>query len=220
MTKLIGQTPLPTDFGGWTYMVFDEAKTNKKHTLMVYKTPGDIKRHPRDVLVRVHSSCATSELFHANNCECREELEEAMKRIRKEGRGVIVYLDQEGAGNGISAKIKVYAKSFTWSSGKVVPVLDPKTGEHISLYSVYKKLGYLPEARSFGAAADMLKSIGVKSVRLLTNNPKKAEGLSACGISAKLASLHIKPKNKIVAEHLKAKARELGHKISARHYRV
>lgn len=212
--KFVGETPLPTEFGGWTYMIFKELPEGRIHTLMVF---GDCKSYSdvdlKDVLVRVHSACATSELFHATNCECREELEEAMKKIQKEGKGMVVYLDQEGAGNGLEAKVASYRLAFCWSKGEVVPVKD-SNGDDVSIYSAYKRLGFKAETRSFKVAADMLKSIGVKSVRLLTNNPSKVQGLEAEGITAIPVGLHIKPKNKIVARHLKAKAEELGHKIS------
>ncbi len=98
LITLIGKAPLPTDFGSWTYTIFKENSSGKIHTVLVHKRLEDIRNNPNNVLVRIHSSCASSELFHASNCECREELEEVMKRIRKEGRGIIVYLDQEGAG--------------------------------------------------------------------------------------------------------------------------
>jgi GTP cyclohydrolase II/3,4-dihydroxy 2-butanone 4-phosphate synthase/GTP cyclohydrolase II len=168
----------------------------------------------------VHSACASSELFHATNCECREELEESMKRIRKEGKGVLIYLDQEGAGNGLEAKVAAYGRAFAWKGGRVVAVKDPKTGEDLNVYAEYKKMGYGKESRSFKAAADMLKEMGIRSVRLLTNNPSKVKGLVDEGIRAVPVGLHIKPKNEIVAGNLKAKAKELGHRISKRHWTV
>ena len=212
---LIAQTPLPTEYGGWEYMVFGEnGVPNRIHTAVVYGPATKELRSGRNVLVRVHSACATSELFHASNCECREELEEAMRRIRKEGAGVVVYLDQEGAGNGIKAKVDAYKMAFRWK-GKtsVVPVKDARTGNIANIYDAYRKLGYGMETRSFRVAADILKSLGIKSVRLLTNNPSKISGLRDEGFGVVPVGLHIKPKNKIVAEHLNAKARLLGHKI-------
>ena len=219
--RLAGETPLPTEYGGWTYRVFEEPSSGKFHAMMVYGDAGKYSASDwKDVLVRVHSACASSELFHATNCECREELEEAMKRIRKEGKGVIIYLDQEGAGNGIAAKVAVYSRIFAWRGGKVVPMKDPKTGEELSMYATYKKLGYEMEKRSFKAAAEMLKERGIRSVRLLTNNPNKVRGLVDEGIRAVPVGLHIKPKNRIVASHLRAKANELGHNISKRHWKI
>ncbi len=218
--KLIGETPLPTEFGGWTYIVFEEVKTHKLHTLIVHKRLADITKHPNNVLVRIHSACASSELFHANNCECREELEEAMKRIKRNGRGIIVYLDQEGAGNGIAVKLMVYSKTFGWKNGQVVKKKDPKTKKNIDMYKIYEKLGYDKEARTFEVAAEMLKYVGVKSVRLMTNNPKKVECVEQYGIPATPMSIHIKPKNRIMSEHLRSKAVNLGHKIGNQHIKM
>ncbi len=216
----MGETPLPTEFGGWTYVVFEDAKTHKLHTLMVHKRLSDIAKNPNDVLVRVHSACASSELFHANNCECREELEESMRRIKRNGRGIVVYLDQEGAGNGIAAKLMVYSKSFGWKNGRVTRKKDPKTSKNIDMYKMYEQLGYRKEARTFEVAAEMLNYAGVKSVKLMTNNPNKVEGLEQRGIHATPVSIHIKPKNRIMSEHLRSKAANLGHKISGRHLKM
>lgn len=201
-------------------MVFEDTKTHKLHTLMIHKRPEDIAKHPDGVLVRVHSACASSELFHANNCECREELEEGMKRIKRNGMGIVVYLDHEGAGNGIAAKLMVYSKSFGWKNGQVVKKKDPKTSKSIDMYQMYEQLGYRKEARTFDVAAEMLKYAGVKSVKLMTNNPKKVEGLERCGIPSMPVSIHIKPKNRIMSEHLRSKAVNLGHKISGRHLKM
>jgi 3,4-dihydroxy 2-butanone 4-phosphate synthase/GTP cyclohydrolase II len=212
--RLLAQTPIPTEYGGWEYIVFSEnGVPNRFHTAVVYGPTAKELKSGRNVLARVHSACATSELFHASNCECREELEEAMRRIRKEGKGVLVYLDQEGAGNGIKAKIQAYGMAFRWKNNKVVPVKNARTGENMSIYEAYRKLGYGMETRSFKVAADILKNLGIRSVRLLTNNPSKVKGLQDEGIKAIPVGLHIKPKNKIVASHLSAKARLLGHKI-------
>ena len=195
-------------------MIFSEnGVPNRVHTAVVYGPNTRELKSGRNVLTRVHSACATSELFHASNCECREELEEAMRRIRKEGRGIIVYLDQEGAGNGIKAKIQAYSLAFRWKNGRVTQAKDKRTGKSISIYEAYRKLGYGMETRSFKVAADILKSLDISSVRLLTNNPSKIKGLQVEGINATPVELHIKPKNRIVAEHLNAKASLLGHNI-------
>lgn len=210
MLNIIGSTPLPTEFGDWTYSVFFDDAERKYHTMMIHKRPEDIKSHPEDVLVRVHSSCATSELFHAVNCECREELEEAMKRIQDEGRGILIYLDQEGGGNGIEAKIKAINIAYAWNNNKIIA----SAKKDMNAYAAYKSMGYSKESRTFGIAVEMLKIAGVRSVRLLTNNPSKIKGLEESGIKTVAVGIHIKPKNEFVAKHLKAKAEELGHNIS------
>ncbi len=217
IVELLASTPLPTEYGAWTYMVFGDYTTGEFHTAIVY---GDAKKSIRErgMLLRVHSSCATSELFHATNCECREELEEALKRIRKKGQGLVIYMNQEGAGNGIGPKIKAYSKSLVWKNGKVVEAKD-KHGKPISVYDGYKMLGYPPENRSLLAAAEILKFLGIKSVVLMTNNPKKIEELEKYGISVEPMGIHIKPKNEIVREHLRTKAEMLGHRISEKDIR-
>ncbi len=205
--ELLNSTPLPTDYGDWTYLVFGDYTTGREQTMMIY---GDFKRGSigdgRGVIVRIHSACATSEVFHSNNCECREELIEAMKRIKRAGRGIIVYLYQEGGGNGLSAKAAAYNNTFFWKNGKI-------RSKNISVYDSFRELKYKNENRSFTAAAEMLRQVGVKSVRLLTNNPKKIEGLKKYGFDVKPAGIHIKPKNTVIANHLRAKAKLLKHHI-------
>ncbi|HVC58659.1 MAG TPA: GTP cyclohydrolase II [Candidatus Acidoferrales bacterium] len=214
LVRLLAQTPLHTDFGDWTYMVFGDYATGKMHTVMVYgEVKGNRLKNSDKIIVRVHSSCATSEIFHSTNCECREELEEAMRRIRKAGRGIIVYLDQEGAGNGLVGKIRAYAMTVKWSSGKVA-ALNFKGAKPLSVYSAFKLLGYKSETRDFKSAAAMLKSLGVKSVKLMTNNPEKVRGLEDEGIKAIPYGIHIKPRDKVMAAHIRAKAEEMGHRIN------
>lgn len=212
LVKFLGSTPLPTDLGQWTYMAFGDYTTGEFHTAMIY---GEVKRsllRKGGMLLRVHSSCGTSELFHASNCECREELDEAMRRIRRVGRGMIIYMNQEGGGNGVVAKIAAYSKVFKWN-GRRIAVAKDGAGRRIGVYDAYKNLGYKQENRSFAVAAAILKYLGVKSVVLMTNNPKKIAGLENYGIRVKPEGLHIKPKNSIVKKHLREKARLLGHSI-------
>ncbi|MEM0154394.1 MAG: GTP cyclohydrolase II [Methanothrix sp.] len=211
IVKLLSSTPLPTEYGGFTYIVFGDLTNGQFHTMMIYGDAKKIKKNER-ILLRVHSACGTSELFHATNCECREELDEAMKRISKAKSGIVIYMNQEGAGNGITAKIKAYSNTFEWQNGKVVEKRN-KDGSPVSIYDAYKKLGYPQENRSFAASAAMLKAFGIRKVKLMTNNPKKIEGLKQYGIDVQPYSIHIKPKNGIVKRHLEAKAKLLGHKI-------
>ena len=212
LVEMLAQTPLHTKFGDWTYMVFGEYASGKLHTAMVYgRANGKKMRDGSEVLVRVHSSCATSELFHATNCECREELDEAMRRIRRNRGGIIIYLDQEGAGNGLVAKTMAYAMAFGWRNGRAVQ--RKRGGKPLSVYKAYKMLGYGDEARDFSAAAAMLKSIGVRSVRLMTNNMAKVDGLEKEGVKAVPYGIHIRPRDAAMAAHIRSKAEELGHRI-------
>ncbi len=215
-SKLLASTPLHTQFGNWTYLIFGDYTTGALHSALVY---GDYKNGSlgdgKNVLVRVHSKCETSELFHATNCECREELDKAMRQIRRKGRGVLVYLDQEGAGYGLAAKVKAYNMVFEWNKGRITERKD-KSGKPLSVYKAYLKMGLKNEGRSFMIAAEMLKSIGVNSVLLMTNNPNKVKGLEDEGIPTKPMGIHIKPKTEEMRHHLRAKAKELGHKIRER----
>ena len=214
IVKMLSNTPLPTEYGGFTYIVFGDLTNGQFHTMMIYGDASRIKKKER-FLLRVHSACATGELFHATNCECREELEEALKRISRAKSGIVIYMNQEGAGNGITAKIKAYSNAFEWKNGRVVE-RKKKDGSKVSIYDAYKKLGYPQENRSFAAAAAMLKEFGIRKVKLMTNNPKKVEGLKQYGIDVQPYSIHIRPKNNIMKRHLEAKAKQLGHRIETK----
>lgn len=170
----LGRAPLPTEFGDWTYVVFGDYTNGTHHELLAFGNVvngslGDGK----DLLVRMHSSCRTNEVYHAVNCECRQELHEAMRLIQQEGRGIILYLDQEGRGTGIAGKMAQLNGMFGWVDGHVEQKRDPQTGERIDTDRAYKEARYPSESRDFTIAGEMLHHMGVKSVRLLTNNPRK-----------------------------------------------
>lgn len=218
----LGRAPLPTEFGDWTYIIFGDLVHGKQHEVLVY---GDISkgapyRKYDDVLVRMHSSCRTSEIFHAVNCECREQLHSSMRLIQQEGRGIVIYLDQEGRGNGIVGKLSQLNKMFGWKKRKIDQKKDPQTGESIDTVKAYEESGYSSEARDFSVAGEILKTLGVRSVRLLTNNPQKIEGIESAGIEVMPVEIHIIPANEIIAGDLRSKARNLGHKISEKHWKI
>ena len=204
LIKELGRTPLPTEYGGVTYIVFGDYTTGGEHDAVVFGDPGRKKKTVP--LVRIHSSCRTSELFHAVNCECRQELELAMKTMEKEKAGIIIYLDQEGAGNGTAAKVAAYNNVFTWKKGRIASKKD--------IYRSYLDLGYPLENRNFEAAAEILKYLGFTSVRLMTNNPKKISGLESQGITVIQREIHVKPLNRIMKRHLKAKQKLMKHTIN------
>ncbi len=219
--KLLAESPLPTEYGDWTYLVFGDYTSGEIHEVIVY---GDMEKgslgNGEDVILRVHSACKSSELFHAINCECREELEKAMDLIKKKGRGIVIYLMQEGGGAGLKAKVDVYHELFEWKNNKIKLAIDPETGESFSIFKLYQKLGYKQDSRSLAVAVAILKSLGIKSVKLLTNNPKKVQDLVDGGIKTEPLGLHIKPANEMVARILKAKAEDRGHSINKKHIRV
>jgi 3,4-dihydroxy 2-butanone 4-phosphate synthase/GTP cyclohydrolase II len=211
---LLGHAPLPTEFGDWTYFGFSHKTTPEHHEMLVY---GNFDQgalgNAQNLLVRMHSSCRSNEVYHAVNCECRKEIHRAMRLIQKEGRGIILYLEQEGRGNGMAGKLAQLNGMFGWTEGKIEQKRDPVTGARIDTDRAYKEAGYPSEARDFKVAGQMLKAIGVKSVRLLTNNPNKIKGIADEGIKVTPVEIHIAPDNEIIASDLWSKAQNLGHTI-------
>ena len=210
----LGRTPLPTEYGPITYIVFGDYATGKEHDVAVFgKFEGKRLKAYNYPLVRVHSSCRTSELFRADNFECRQELDFALKQMSKEKKGILIYLNQEGGGNGIKAKLTAYKNTFDLKRGILVVKRD-KNGKELNVYDGYEKAGYQSEHRDFDVAAAILKTLGVNAVRLMTNNPNKIEGLASKGIKVKPIGVHIKPTNEIMKKHLRMKAKKLGHNIT------
>lgn len=221
-TKIVelGRAPLPTDFGDYTYIAYGDKSTGEHHNVLVYGnfdegSLGD----GEDVLTRVHSACWTNEVSHASNCECRKEIEETLTQINREGRGVFVYLQQEGRGTGIAGKMAQLGGMFEWQDGKIEQKRDEQ-GERIDTDRAYKEAGYPSECRDFSVAGEILQDLGVKSVRLLTNNPLKIKAVEDFGIAVTPVGIHIPPENEIIASDLRSKAINLGHSISREHYEV
>lgn len=211
----LGRTPLPTEYGPMTYIVFGDYATGKEHDVAVFgKFKGKKLKSYNYPLVRVHSSCRSSELFHAINCECRQELDLALEEMSKEKKGILIYLNQEGGGNGIKAKLIAYKNTFNFKNGSITVKKD-KNGKELNVYDGYLKAGYKSEHRDFRVAASILKALGINSIRLMTNNPNKIKGLASNGIMVKPFEIHIKPTNNIMRNHLRMKAKKLGHNIKA-----
>ncbi len=213
IAEILASCPMPTEYGDWTNVLFGDYTTGRTHDALVFGNweKGSLG-NGRGVLTRMHSSCRSSDIFHATNCECAAELREAMARIKKEGRGVIIYLDQEGAGNGLVAKLEAFSKAYAWKNGRITEARDSKGV--INMYDAYERLGYKTDRRNYEVAGQMLKALGVKSVRLLTNNPRKIKGIESAGVEVERESIHIAPSNRMQSTILRAKARRLGHKIS------
>lgn len=218
----LGRAPLPTEKGDWTYFVFGDLTRGVQHQMLAFGNflDGNDFSSKRNILVRIHSSCHTNEVFGAVNCECRAQLHQAMSLIQSEGEGIILYLDQEGRGNGIVAKLAQLNGMFGWKEGRIEQKLDAKTGKKIDTYRAYKEAGYPSESRDFTVAGEMLKKVGVKSVRLLTNNPKKITGIEKLGIKVTPVEIHITPGNEIIAVDLQSKAENLGHNIRKEHWQI
>ena len=160
---------------------------------MVIGDPEAVTSAP--VLVRVHSECWTGEVLRSKKCDCREQLDTALLAIAEERVGVVVYLRQEGRGIGLGNKIRAYA-------------LQEKGADTVD---ANRMLGFEDDGRTYDLAAAILANLGVSRVALLTNNPKKVEGLVMHGVQvAERVSLSVEP-NEHNAEYLKVKARRMGH---------
>lgn len=172
--------------------VYGDKTTGEEH-IVIAKNLRDKKNVP----VRVHSSCVTAETFHASNCDCHEQLEKALDIIDRDDFGIIIWLHQEGRGNGLAAKVQQ---------------LRIMLSEGIDTVSAFEKAGYPKDQRDYSVAAAILADLEIKSIRLITNNPDKVRQLSDLGIivTDRIPCI-INPINDIVRRDLKAKKEKLGH---------
>ncbi|CAM2008997.1 bifunctional 3,4-dihydroxy-2-butanone-4-phosphate synthase/GTP cyclohydrolase II [Acanthopleuribacter pedis] len=170
--------------------------TNQEHLALCYG-----ERAKSDVMVRLHSSCLTGDVFHSRRCDCGPQLEMALHRITEEGRGIVLYLAQEGRGIGLANKIKAYA-------------LQERGMDTVE---ANLHLGFPEDMRSYDIGAAILRDLGIESVRLLTNNPKKMAELEACGIQVSERVPHMIKPNKENDHYLKTKAAKLGHLLAPEH---
>ena len=153
----------------------------------------------KDVLVRVHSKCLTGDVFHSARCDCGQQLETAMKRIADEGRGVLLYLNQEGRGIGLANKIRAYELQ----------------DQGFDTVEANERLGFKADQRDYGIGAQILTDLGIKTMRLLTNNPRKFVGLQGYGLAiSDTVPLEI-PASESTRKYLKTKKDKLGHKLSS-----
>ncbi len=173
---------------------FDELKTNLEHVAIVFGKADTLSEAP---LVRMHSECLTGDVFHSSKCDCGEQLEETIQRMGKDG-GILLYLRQEGRGIGLYNKLDAY---HLQSQG-------------MNTYEANNHLGFPDDIRDFEDAADMLKALGVSSIRLITNNPKKIREIQNYGIRLEEVvgtQAHIKEGNK---HYLEAKKSHGKHKLN------
>src|SRR3989338_2600409 len=185
---------LPTEYGEFNAVVYECSKG--LHHIALVK--GEIDGN-EDILVRVHSECVTGEVFHSLRCDCQQQLDKALKLIAEEN-GVLLYLRQEGRGIGLVNKIKAYALQ----------------DNGMDTVEANEKLGFKADARDYTVGTRILADLGIKKMRLITNNPKKIEGLERCGIKiVERVPLIIKP-NTTNKKYLEAKKKKLGHYLEER----
>lgn len=191
----VAEARLPTQFGEWRIIGYKNAVDEHEHVALVY---GDVQ-DGEDVLVRMHSKCLTGDVFHSLRCDCGWQLETAMQMIGHEGRGVIVYLDQEGRGIGLLNKLKAYQLQDTGAD----------------TVEANEALGFQPDLRNYGIGAQILLDLGLKSIRVLTNNPKKLVGLEGYGLHLKDRVAIVPPETSENAGYLKTKQLKLGHLLAS-----
>lgn len=190
LVERVTETYIPTDAGEFKLIVY-ESKIDKSHHLALVK--GEPIKKP--TLVRVHSECLTGDVFGSHRCDCGEQLKRALKIISKEKRGVFLYMRQEGRGIGLANKLKAYALQ---DSG-------------LDTVEANIALGFDADLRDYGIGAQILADLGLKEIRLITNNPKKIIGLEGYGLKvAERVPLQISP-NKINKRYLETKKEKLGH---------
>ena len=194
LVRRAAQAPLPTEYGLFTAVAYENDVDSYQHVALLRGTWTDDDA----VLVRVHSKCLTGDVFSSERCDCGPQLHAALRQIEKAGKGVLVYLDQEGRGIGLVNKLKAYNlqdQGFDTAEANV-------------------KLGFKPDLRDYGIGAQILRDLGVRKMRLLTNNPKKIVGLEGYGLTV-LERVPIEmPANPRNRAYLVTKRDKLGHLLT------
>jgi 3,4-dihydroxy 2-butanone 4-phosphate synthase/GTP cyclohydrolase II len=194
LVRRVASAALPTDHGQFRVIAFESVIDRETHVAMVKGDIGDGDQ----VLVRVHSRCLTGDVFHSARCDCGLQLEAALGKIEAEGRGILLYLNQEGRGIGLANKIRAYELQ----------------DQGLDTVEANERLGFKADQRDYGIGVQILKDLGVRSMRLLSNNPRKLVGIEGYKLSvAEWIPLEIPP-----SEHsrgyLRTKKEKLGHKLN------
>ena len=184
---------LPTKYGTYRIIAFPGDNLDKENLALVMgKVEGEI-------LIRIHSECFTGDVLHSMRCDCGEQLDLAMKKISKEGKGIIIYLRQEGRGIGLVNKLKAYNLQ----------------DDGMDTVEANIALGFNAEMRRYGGAVEILENLGVKEIKLMTNNPAKVEDLEKAGFEVKQI-VHSTEPNEENKDYLRTKASKMNHKLEIR----
>jgi 3,4-dihydroxy 2-butanone 4-phosphate synthase/GTP cyclohydrolase II len=199
--KRVEAVNLPTDYGDFKLIAYESVSSPEPHLALCKGGIGELDNmgrpieHPEPVLVRVHSECMTGDLFRSQRCECGKQLITAMQMIEKAGKGALVYLRQEGRGIGLKNKLHAYKLQE----------------QGLDTVDANVKLGFLPDKRDYGIGAQILRDLGLKQIRILTNNPKKISRLEVYGIKiVEQIPLKTEPTQHNI-DYLRTKKYRLGH---------
>jgi 3,4-dihydroxy 2-butanone 4-phosphate synthase/GTP cyclohydrolase II len=191
----VASAALPTEHGDFRVIAFESAIDRETHVALIKGEIGD----GENVLVRVHSRCLTGDVFHSARCDCGPQLDAGMSRIAAEGRGVLLYLNQEGRGIGLVNKIRAYELQ----------------DQGLDTVEANERLGFKADQRDYGIGVQILKDLGVRSMRLLSNNPRKLVGIEGYQLSvAEWIPLEI-PASDSTRRYLTTKKEKLGHKLTS-----
>jgi 3,4-dihydroxy 2-butanone 4-phosphate synthase / GTP cyclohydrolase II len=190
----VAEARIPTDFGEFRIIGYQNDVDRAEHVALVF---GEVAGQP-DILVRMHSKCLTGDVFGSQRCDCGPQLHRAMEMVAEAGRGAIVYLDQEGRGIGLLNKLRAYAIQDTGAD----------------TVQANERLGFAPDLRNYGIGAQILRDLGLSSIRVMTNNPRKLVGLEGYGLQIVERVPLVTDPNRNNRGYLQVKRDKLGHLLA------